>query len=128
VAAAAGLSRSAVRLIRSGTRQQIRPETADKILAVGRSKAAPGAYIDAKNSWELIADLLAHGHTKKGIARALGSIAMTPQLQLRPHQISAGKARQIKQLHRQLMFRVIEDRRLIAEARAHYRALEKERA
>jgi len=116
-----GISLSAIDKLRQGKRTKCRPDTAAKILGIGRSKASDGAFIDAKKTWQLIDDLVKHGFTKQDIAIALGSKAQRPHLQLQPNKITAKNARIIAQLHQQEMFRIIEDRRLVAEARSHYR-------
>jgi len=116
-----GVSLSAIDKIRQGDRTKCRKSTADKILAVGRSKAADGAFIDAKKTWQRIEDLLAHGWTKQAIAKAIGSKAQRPALQLQPNKVTARNARAIEQLHEREMFRIIEDRRLATERRNHYR-------
>ena len=116
-----GISLSAIDKLRQGNRTKCRPDTAAKILGIGRSKASDGAFIDAKKTWQLINDLVKHGFTKQDIAIALGSKAKRPHLQLQPNKITAKNARIIAQLHEREMFRIIEDRRLVAEARSHYR-------
>jgi len=116
-----GVSLSAIDKIRQGDRIKCRKSTADKILAIGRSKAADGAFIDAKKTWQRIEDLLAHGWTKQAIAKAIGSKAKRPALQLQPNKVTARNARAIEQLHEREMFRIIEDRRLATERRNYYR-------
>ena len=128
VAELTGVSLSAIDKLRQGNRTKCRPQTADKILGVGRSRASDGAFIDAKKTWRLIDDLVKHGWTKQAIAKAIGSKAQRPALQLQPNQVTARNARAIEQLHEREMFRIIEDRRLAAEARSHYRQLAREAA
>lgn len=128
VAELTGVSLSAIDKLRQGNRAKCRPETAAKILAVGRSRASDGAFIDAKKTWRLIDDLLKHGWTKQAIAKAIGSKAQRPALQLQLNKVTAKNARAIEQLHEREMFRIIEDRRLAAEARSHYRQLAREAA
>jgi hypothetical protein len=123
-----GISVSAIEELRKGNRTKCRPQTADKILGVGRSKASDGAFIDAKQTWRLINDLLEHGWTKEAIAKAIGSKAQRPSLQLQPNKVRAKSARAIEQLHQREMFRIIEDRRIATERRNHYRQLAREAA
>ena len=128
VAELTGVSLSAIDKLRQGNRTKCRPETAAKILAVGRSRASDGAFIDAKKTWRLIDDLLKHGWTKQAIAKAIGSKAQRPALQLQPNKVTARNARAIEQLHETALLRVLQDRRLKAEARSYYRQREREAA
>jgi hypothetical protein len=128
VAELTGISLSAIDKIRQGNRTKCRPRTADKILGVGRSQASDGAFIDAKKTWRLIDDLLKHGWTKQAIAKAIGSKAQRPALQLQPNKVTARNARAIEQLHETALLRVLQDRRLKAEARSYYRQREREAA
>jgi transcriptional regulator with XRE-family HTH domain len=128
VAELTGVSLSAIDKLRQGNRTKCRPETAAKILAVGRSRTSDGAFIDAKKTWRLIDDLLKHGWTKQAIAKAIGSKAQRPALQLQPNKVTARNARAIEQLHETALLRVLQDRRLKAEARSYYRQREREAA
>lgn len=128
VAELTGVSLSAIDKLRQGNRTKCRPETAAKILGVGRSRASDGAFIDAKKTWRLIDDLLKHGWTKQAIAKAIGSKAQRPALQLQPNKVTARNARAIEQLHETALLRVLQDRRLKAEARSYYRQREREAA
>lgn len=121
-----GLSDTAVQKIRTGRSTRCRPDTASKILAVGRSKAADGAYIDAKATWKLIDELVANGYRRTWIARQLGSTAKVPALQVGRTQVRADTARKVADLHQRLMFRVLEERRINNQRRQMYR--DKERA
>lgn len=125
VAEVTGISLTSIWKIRSERLTKCRKSTVDKILAVGRSKAADHAYVDAKATWRRIDDLLAHGWTKTAIARALGSKAKVPALQLSCSQVTAKQARAIEQLHETALLRVLQDRRLKAEARSYYRQRER---
>jgi hypothetical protein len=123
-----GISLSVIDRLRQGNQTKCRPKTAAKILAVGRSKASDGAFIDAKQTWRLIDDLVNHGWTKTAIAKAIGSKAQRPALQLQRNKVTAKNARAIAQLHEREMFRIIEDRRIATERRNHYRQLAREAA
>jgi hypothetical protein len=72
IAARTGIARSALRELAAGTTKKIHHRTADRLLAVGRSAAAPGAYIDATRTWELVTDMLYLGATKVSIAEQIG--------------------------------------------------------
>ena len=128
VAELTGVSLSAIDKLRQGNRTKCRPETAAKILAVGRSRTSDGAFIDAKKTWRLIDDLLKHGWTKQAIAKAIGSKAQRPALQLSRSRVSAKHARAIQQLHETALVRVLQNRRLKTERRSYYRQLEREAA
>lgn len=65
-------------------RRRLRQDTAERILGVQTiAKPAAGAVVPAGPTWKLIDRLLARGITRSAIARALGSTAKTPALQLR---------------------------------------------
>lgn len=65
-------------------RRRLRQETAERILGVQTiATPAAGARVPAGPTWALIDALLARGVSKTAIARALGSRAKTPALQLR---------------------------------------------
>ena len=83
-------------------------------------RAAAGCRIDAAPTWRLIEDMLAHGHTRSGIARLLGSQARNPALQLGRSRISVAKARQVEEIYRLAMSDVLEKRaRNLASQQAH---------
>jgi hypothetical protein len=128
VHAQTGVSLTSIYDIRSGRLTKCRLSTANKILAVGRSKTADGALVDAKQTWRRINDLLKHGWTKQAIAKAIGSKAKTPSLQLGRNTVTTRQARAIEQLHEREMFRIIQDRRIATERRNHYRQLAREAA
>lgn len=123
-----GIATTTIWKIRSGRLTKCRQSTSDKILGVGRSRAADGAQVDAKATWKRIDDLLANGWTKTAIARALGSKAKVPALQLSPTQVTAKHARAIEQLHETALMRALQDRRIATERRNHYRQLQREAA
>ncbi len=92
VAAVTGLSRTRlleIKLQRSYSRdrpqrRRLRQETAERILAVQMLVTpAAGARVPAEPTWERINRLLARGVTRTAIARAMGSGAKTPALQIR---------------------------------------------
>lgn len=121
VAARTGIGRSALVELRAGRRRRARPATIDRILAVGRSAAAPGALIDARPTWRLIDDMIRHGYTRTAIARALGSTAAVPALQIGRDQVTAATAARVADLHAEWMRPVIIDREQANARRAAYR-------
>ena len=123
-----GIASTTVWKIRTGRLTKCRRSTADKILAVGKSKAADGAKVDAEPTWRRIDELLKHGWTKTAIAVAIGSQAKRPALQLSRDEVSAKHARAIEELHRTALLPVIEERRMAAERRRRYRQPAREAA
>lgn len=117
-----GIARTSLSKIRAGTVTQSRPETIEKILGVGRSAARGAALVDAAPTWKLIDDMVRQGYRRGWIAQQLG--AETLSLQIKRDRITATNARKVAELYERTMFRVVEDRRISREARAHYRALE----
>lgn len=116
IAELTGLSRTTLaRIGRDGRRceRRVTPATAEKILAVGRSKAAPGAYVPAAETWKLIDDLLAHGWTKAAISKAIGQGGRA--LQLGRGQVTARNARLVAELHSRSLVRVVAERELARE-------------
>lgn len=110
VAARARVSRSTLVALRDGERQRCTPGVADRILAVGLHRAAPGCRVDAAATWRLLDDMIAHGHTRTAIARMLGSAANVPSLQLRRDRISAANARKVDEIYRNVMSDVLAKR------------------
>jgi hypothetical protein len=80
IAARTRLSRTTITQLRDGARTRCTPATAELIAQVWPGDAADRACIDAAPTWRLVDDLLAHGHTRTSIARALGSTAKAPAL------------------------------------------------
>lgn len=109
IAVLAGVQRKAVLDIAAGYRHdstrgnppltKIRKETAAAILAVplDAGHVAPGAYVDAAETWRLIADLLEHGLSKAEIAYRLGFKSRA--LQLGTERVTGRNARAVKELH-----------------------------
>lgn len=109
VAVAAGLGHGTVAKLLYGVpgrrqrpSQRIRPATEAAILAVTAGDAAAGARIPAGPTWALLDDLLARGFTKSWLARALGSTAKTPALQVGRDLVLASTARAVAELHARL--------------------------
>lgn len=127
VAQASGVSRSVIRNMITGDLLKSRPETIERILAVGTHVRLPGALVDATRTWELLNELIAQGHTQTSLARLLGSTAKRPVLQIKRDRIEQKTADKVQALYDRLMAPVIAHRMRSAERRAHYRALERER-
>jgi hypothetical protein len=119
--ATSGVALSTIQKIGSGQLLKIRPKTADRILAVGRHRAAGGTLIDAKPTWRLINDLLKHGCTRAQIARHINHNARA--LQISKTKIRRSTAEAVQQLHDQIMFRIVEERRLSNERTKKSRAM-----
>lgn len=103
VAAAASLSISVVFKIRSGERQRIRANHAERILAVDMNCMSDGALIDAGPTWELLNGLICYGgYTQTQIAAWLGSKAKVPTLQISENQVTVRTAYCVEQLIRKL--------------------------
>ena len=105
-----GIARTTIWNIMSGTVTRIRPDTADKLLAVGKSTVANGALVDAGPTWRRINELLKHGWTKSAIDRALGGQGRA--LQIGKKRVRASTARSIEQLHTIALLPVIVQREI----------------
>lgn len=103
VAEVSGVSRSIVSNIVHQRQRRLRPETGQRILAVGPRHAASASLVDAAATWALIDQLVAQGHTRAFLAAQLGSRARVPALQLGTHQVRASTARAVEDLHRRLL-------------------------
>lgn len=86
----------------AGRKTRIRARTERAILAVTPQAAADGALVDAAPTWLLLDELIADGYTKTELARALGSTAATPALQIQRTQCTVRHAFDVQKLHAQL--------------------------
>ncbi len=127
VAARTGLARSTLMEIRSGRRTKARRETIEAILAVGLHVARPGSRVPAGPTWDLVDELLAHGMTRRGIARHLSGDPTTTNLQLGRQYVTRRNASAVEALHAEVMRPTLRAREIAAERRARYRRLERER-
>ena len=100
VAEISGVARSALTDIAAGRQRRLRPATGERIMAVSRRDAAPGALVDGTATWELLERLLAAGRSRTWIAAQLGSQAATPALQLRRDRVLRSTAAAVEQLAR----------------------------
>jgi hypothetical protein len=103
VADAAGVAASVVAKIRSGQRKKIRAKTAKRILEVDDGAVSDVAHIDAKETHQLLREMLRHGYTKTEIAARLGSKAKVPALQLKAKKVTAKNAHKVRKLHKEVM-------------------------
>jgi hypothetical protein len=122
VAHETGLNRKTIKELRDGTTTRVRPARAEAILAVGTHRAHPGTLVDAKATWRLLDELLAHGFTRTELARRLGSTAKMPSLQVHRDRVTAENARKVAALHAELMAGVIANRAHMRDERARFRA------
>jgi len=117
----AGLARFTVLAIRTGERTNCLPETAEKILAVGKFSRSAGVRIDAADTWRKIDELLALGWTKVAIARRIiGPDAL--QIQFGRHEVRASTAAKVADLYAEVMAPVFARRIADAERQAEFRA------
>jgi hypothetical protein len=110
-----------VREITTGETRCCAPETAEKILAVGKFSRSGGARVDAADTWRKIGELLALGWTKVAIARRIISPDAL-QLQLGRHEVRASTAAKVAELYAEVMAPVFARRIADAERQAEYRA------
>ena len=85
--------------------RRIRRQTLERILAVHPAQAGGGQRVSAGATWTLIGDLVAAGYTRAYLARALGSQAASPTLQIGRQQVRASTARAVEDLHQRLINR-----------------------
>lgn len=105
VAALSGVPNSTLSHLIYGKRghqlEKVRTATASKLLAV-QPAPAPGAFVDAGPTWELVHSLIALGYSRSWIARQTGH---RHALQLREDRILARNAAAVLQLHRRVGYR-----------------------
>ena len=121
VSARTGLSRSALSLIRNGTRSVSRPETIATIVAVHRGAAAQGAVVDGTRTTALLEDLMAMGYTKGALAEMLGASKRALQV-CRRGTVLQSTADKVAELHERLTRERDAQREWDAERQADYRA------
>jgi len=127
VAAKTGIACSTIRNIATGRFTRSKRETIDRILSVGTHLRKPGARLDATRTRQLLDELLAEGFTGTYLAAELGSKAERPSLQVKGPKVTQATADAVKALHARLMAPILAERMRLTEARAHYRALERDR-
>lgn len=84
---------------------RIRPDTMRRVLAVRVAHAGGGQRVPAADTWRLIDEMVAAGYSRRFLARALGSRAEWPTLQIGKTRVRASTARAVEDLHRRLMSR-----------------------
>ncbi|MFN2607493.1 MAG: hypothetical protein ABR511_06295 [Acidimicrobiales bacterium] len=85
--------------------RRVRPHTLEAILAVRVGDATGKQRVSAGPTWQLIDELIAAGYTRGQLARALGSTASVPKLQIGRRSVLASTARSVEVLHRALIRR-----------------------
>lgn len=81
--------------------KRIRPATAEKILAVMPNQAGGAQRVPASSTWRLLDELIARGWSRAELARRLGQKG--PGLQIHRTRVRASTARNVEQLHAELM-------------------------
>lgn len=93
---------SSIEGIRTGTILKARPQTVDRILAVGKHRTHGRVRVDSATALRMLDELHQTGMSKAAIARALG--LRTPALQYKPGQpMLLDTVRNIAQLHHRLI-------------------------
>jgi hypothetical protein len=113
IAERTGLSESNLVKLRRGETKRCKRETANLIFSVFPKDAKPRAYVPAARTWRLIDDMVANGHTKASIAKAIGKKGRA--LQLSRSQVTGANARAIEELYERVMVRVLRDREIAAD-------------
>jgi hypothetical protein len=98
VAAACDVALSVVADVRTGRKTRIRAETARRILGVDAGARADHSLVSARETRKLITELRHAGLTKQEIAQRLGSMALTPSLQLTRPKVTAVNALKVRRL------------------------------
>lgn len=80
VAERSGVDRSTILAIKRCETNKVRPETADKLLAINLTHAHPRSRIVAKRALELVAECKEHGIPERRIAQLLGLAAGSLQI------------------------------------------------
>ena len=81
--------------------KRVRPATAHKIMAVMPNHAAGAQRVPAAPTWRLLNELIDLGWSRAELARRLGH--QGPGLQINRNRVYASTARQVEQLHAQLI-------------------------
>jgi hypothetical protein len=110
-----------VRSIITGEHARCLPETAEKILAVGKFDRSAGARVDAADTWRKIDELLARGWTRTAIAQRIIS-PNARALQIKREQVRASTAAKVAALYAEVMAPVFARRIADAGRQAELRA------
>jgi hypothetical protein len=84
-------------------KQQLRAQSARRVLAIDRDAVADHALVPAGPTWRRLRRLLAEGFTKTELARRLGSKAATPALQFRQRHVLAKTAARVERFYHIVM-------------------------
>lgn len=103
VAIAADVHNSTLSDILFAGKQQLRAQTARRILAIDRDARADHALVPAGPTWRRLRQLLAEGFTKTELARRLGSRSKTPALQFKRRFILAKSAARVERFYHVVM-------------------------
>lgn len=103
VAEAACVSITVTDKIRTGKKKHIRAKTEKRILEVDAGAVADHGRIDAKETQQLLKEMLEAGYTKTDLAGRLGSKAKVPALQLlKTGKVTAKNAQKVRKLHKEI--------------------------
>ena len=121
ISAQTGIAQSTIQKLADGERCRCRPETADKLLAIGLSKASPHANIPGGDVFAFVDELLAMGYSNAELTRRLGLRGRSLQLRRESGRITPDKAERIRRLHRELTAERDAQRDWQARLQADYR-------
>ena len=103
IARLAGVNASVVHALVWGKRgkptRRIKRENAEKLMGVLPDDLADAAVVWAAETWRYVNELVDFGVPKRRIARALGSTARKPHLQLGKRYVTVKNARAVEELH-----------------------------
>lgn len=122
VARYSGVSGSQITKLRDGITTRTTPNTANRILAVGKHHLPPRASIDATRTIKQLKELHKAGWTKKAIGQAITGNANCKSLQVRGPKVTVDTAQKVDALWQQVMAPKIAQRDLEARRKADYRA------
>ena len=114
-----GVALTSIQKIASGELRRIRPITAERILAVHKGAALPGSWTDAKETWRLIDEMVAHGIPKRQIALGIGQ--QGPGLQVGRRKVRRSTEAKVRAFYELRMVEVLTARAMEAERQADYR-------
>ena len=98
VAKIARVSRTILSKIRQGERNNMRAQSAKRVLAVTAFDLAAAATVPAGRTWQRLNWLLEQGFTRQALARKLGSRAKVASLQIRRGHVLVRTACAVKRL------------------------------
>jgi hypothetical protein len=122
VARYSGVSGSQITKLRDGITTRTTPNTANRILAVGKHHLPPRASIDATRTIKQLKELQKAGWTKKAIGQAITGNPECKSLQVSGPKVTVNTAEKVDALWRQVFARDIARRELQARQKAEWRA------